>query len=226
MGVIGEALGTAGVTLPQVSMSGVSSAVAIFLGALMFTGLLGLGTWYFYNELRFKQRVILFKKVGKSILPVFKDKAILERLGSAGDTWFRLKKCKKILPRPTIQMGKNLYWFYEREDGEWINIGMSDIDEKMREAHVYYVDEDMRLQRLGIQKNLQERLQKLNFWQKYGTMIMNLIFLMVIMIVLIVLFNKMEGLWGQMTSTAEAIEHMAESVTNMATRQGSGVVPV
>ena len=80
------------------------------------------------------------------------------RIGKAGDYWCKLKKFKKTLPRPRRQVEKNTYWFYEREDGEWVNFTLNDFDDGMKKAGAYFVDEDMRLQRLGIQKNLQERL--------------------------------------------------------------------
>jgi CHASE3 domain sensor protein len=121
-------------------------------------------------------------------------------------------------------MGNNTFWFYEREDGEWINFELDDIDAQMRKAGAYFVDEDMRLQRLGIAKNLAERLIKETFWQKYGTTIMLVIFCLVVTICLVVLFQKMQGNWQSAKETAVAIEHMASATEQMAKNmQASGV---
>jgi uncharacterized membrane protein len=83
----------------------------------------------------------------------------------------------------------------------------------------------MRLQRLGIQKNLQDRFQKLTFWQKYGTTIITLIFMLVTAILFIVMFQKMAGGWQAVADASETIKEMASAVNNLATRMGGGVVP-
>ena len=70
------------------------------------------------------------------------------------------------------------------------------------------------------------RFNKLKFRDKYGTMIMMIVFVLIITICLVLLFQKMNGLWSQMTATSDAITKMADAVNNMATRVGGGVRPV
>ena len=123
-------------------------------------------------------------------------------------------------------MRRNEYWFYEREDGEWINFQLADFDEEMKTAGCYFVDEDMRLQRLGIHKNLRDRLQKVTFWQKYGGMIMSIAFILVVTICFVVLFNKMYNMYHNAGIMATEVKTMAQAVHNLATHQGSGMVPV
>jgi len=221
---VGDVLSEAGIELPSISKSAIAQWAIIAGIAVVVAIGLGIGIYWFMNYLKYNKKVMIFRKVGTMIMPIASDKACFERVGAGGDYWCRTKKTKKILPRPKIQMGKNEFWFYEREDGEWINFSLSDFDEKMKSAGAYYVDEDMRLQRLGIQKNLQERFNKISFWDKYGGMIMSIIFILIITVCLVILFSKMEGNWEQATKTAEAIEHMAKSVDAMTTRTTSGVV--
>lgn len=212
--------------IPSFSLAGMGNIIIWIIGALLFIGLAVFLTYLFAMNLKYNKKIVLFRKVGNKIIPVMVDKGTFERVGTAGDYWCRTKKMKKILPRPIIQMGRNEFWFYEREDGEWINIGLKDFDEQMKKAGVYYVEEDMRLSRLGIQKNLRERFQKPSFWQKYGGLIMNVIFMLVMTVCLVILFKEMKDNWAVGKAMAEAVRDMAQQVENMGRRIGSGTQPI
>jgi len=219
-------LGDAGISIPKFSGSAIMMWGIIIIGSILVACSVAFGIYWVFQYLRWNKKVLLFRKVSNRIIPLVNDKAMFERVGMSGDYWLKTKTMKKTLPRPKIEMGKNTYWFYEREDGEWINFELSDIDSQMKKAGVYYVDEDMRLQRLGIQKNLAARLIKESFWQKYGTTIMLIIFVLIVTISLVVLFQKMQGNWTAAAETARAIEHMASAVEQMSQNiGGSGVKP-
>lgn len=200
--------------------------IIIVLGMMIIAGISIGVIWWFMNFLRYNKKIKWFNKVGNEIVPVADYKAWFQRIGTAGDTWANVKKLKRLLPKPRKQMGKNEYWFYEREDGEAINFSLQNFDADMKKAGAYFVDEDMRLQRLGIQKNLENRFQKVTFWQKYGGMIMNLAFLMIVTVCLVVLFKEMKDNWSIGAQMAQAVRDMALEVKNMRTQFGSGAVPV
>lgn len=194
------------------NMSKVGNWLVYFFIAVLISCLLALLFYLFIIKLKFNKKVILFKQVARSVIPVAEDKGMLQRVGIAGDSWLLTKKFKKILPRPKIEMQKNTYWFYEREDGEWINFSLENIDEKMKLANAYFVDEDMRLQRLGIQRNLKDRLDKQSFWDKYGAQIMMVVFFLIVTICLIVIFNKMNDLVKALPQLANALESLANAI--------------
>lgn len=215
-----DLISQAGLTAPNLSRMG--SWLVYLLIAIVIACLLALGVYLFIMRLKFNKKIILFRKVAGKIIPVATDKGMLQRVGIAGDTWLRTRKFKKILPRPKIEMDKNTYWFYEREDGEWINFNLNDIDESMKQANSYYVDEDMRLQRLGIQRNLKDRFDKPSFWEKYGAQIMMVIFFLIVTICLIVIFNKMNDLIESLPKLARALESLANAIGSNA--QGMRVI--
>jgi len=208
------------------SKASLSSFAFIFLIIILVVVLLTVLVLYILNQIKYNQKVVLFRKIGNQAIPAFSDRAIVERVGRGGDYWFRTKNSKKILPRPKIQMSKNLYWFFERSDGEWINFSLTDIDEQMKTAKAFYVDEDMRLQRLGIQKNLDLRFKKITFWDKYGGMIVTVIYLLIVTICLIMLFNKMEESWSLASEMASAVRDMAVVVKNLQVRATSGALAI
>lgn len=203
-----------------------SSFAFIFLIIILVVVLVTVSIFWLLNHIKYNQKAIVFRKIGNQTIPAFTDKAIIERVGMGGDYWFRTKNSKKVLPRPKIQMAKNTYWLFERSDGEWINFSLEDLDEQMKKAKAVYVDEDMRLQRLGIQKNLDLRFKKVTFWERYGGMIVTIIYLLIVTICLVMLFNKMEQSWGLATEMSAAVRDMAVVVKNLQVRATSGALPV
>ncbi len=219
MGVLDETLG---VSLP--SVSGDSIVSILMYGGIGLIVLVGLvfGCYIFYDKMRYNKTIVVFKKINGTPVPVGQDKARFERIGIAGDYWLRTKKSKKILPRPRIESGVNTFWYFEREDGEWINFNLKDIDEQMKKAGAYFTDEDMRLQRLGIEKNLKDRFVKEGLWAKYGNTIMSIIFLLIITVCLVVLFQNMSGAWAGIDSASSSIKDMALAIKDMNLCKGGG----
>ena len=219
MGVLDDTLG---VSIPSINTGSIVSILMYAgVGLVVLIGLVLLCYWI-YDRMKYNRTIVIFKKINNRICPVGHDKAKLERIGLAGDYWLKTKKFKKILPRPRIECGVNTFWYYEREDGEWINFSLKDIDEQMREAGAYFTDEDMRLQRLGIEKNLRDRLVKEGFWAKYGTTVMTIVFLLIVTVCLVVLFQKMTGNWSATTQASLAIKDMALAITDMNICGGGG----
>jgi uncharacterized membrane protein len=167
---------------------------------------------YIYYRKAYNQKVWIFSLIGNT--PSFKlqDKGRFFRIGISGDKLFKLRKQKRMIPPPTIQMGKNLWWYYEREDGELINFSLKDLDKEFKKAGAYYVDTDMRMQRLGIQKNLEGRFKKEGFFSKYGSTIAGVIFVILVTVSLVVLFSKLVDVAGAIDRMSSNVGSMAEKV--------------
>lgn len=217
---------TFGGIVPSVSMDGVMSFGAIFVGIILFA-CVGIFLFFYINDrVKYNKKIKLFRKVGKSTQFIGADKGWLCRLGMAGDTWMKVKKFKKTLPRPRFQMGPNEFWYFEREDGEWINFNMGSIDEDMKKAGIEYVDEDMRLQRLGIYKNLEARFRKQSFMEKYGAILVSFVYILITSLCLVILFQRMNENFIVVGDVASQIGQVAQSVDNMMIRSGSGMQEV
>jgi len=222
---LGDTLSEAGVSIPQINTGAVGDYLVFILIGVLVAILLGVGAFFFINYMKWRVRVVLHRKINGKIQQVGTFKGMIQRVGKAGDTWLVVKNIKK-LPRPKLWQGKFVVWYFEREDGEWINFELGDIDTQMKQVDASYVEEDMRLQRLGIQKNLEERLVKQSFWDQYGTTIMWVVFVMIVTICLVMLFNKLQGLPEALADASSKIEKMANAVEMMANRVGGGVTPV
>jgi hypothetical protein len=226
MAQLSEMAANAGFTMPKISSADIGMWIAYGLIGIVVLAVVITGIFFFMRWLKYNKKIIHFKDIAGSVVNDFNDKAMFERVGFAGDYWAKCLKSKKILARPQLASAKNTYFYFERQDGEWLNFRIQNIDTLLKEAKVSYIDEDMRLQRLGIEKNLRERFNKEGFWSKYGTAIMTIFFLLMITICLVILFSRITELVKVIPQLAQAVQAMANAVADVAVKQGSGLVPV
>lgn len=221
----GDILGGMGLKFGGFNFGSFTTIILWAIGIIIIIGLLTWGIIWWLNRRSYNQYIWVFGRVGG--LPMLKlvDAGKFIAFGMAGDKLLQLKKTKKFLPVPQIQMGKNIYWFYEREDGEYINFSLTDIDKEQKEAGAYYVDTDMRMQRLGIEKNLRERLTKLSFFEKYGTAIAGVIFVIMVTVSLVVLFTQLKDVTASLDKTSDSIGAMASAVEKFYTKRVGGESP-
>jgi len=206
-GDFGSALGISGFSF------GTIGTVFLWVGIFLVIALvLGLSVWVIYSRRLYTKKIWVFRRIGGVPVFQYEDKGRLMSFGMAGDKLMNLKKTKKFLPPPTIQMGRELFWYWEREDGEFINFSMTDIDEVQRKAGAYFVDTDMRMQRLGIEKNLRERMERKGFFEKYGSTIAGVIFVIMVTVALVVLFSNLKDVASSMDSMAGSVNSMATEI--------------
>ncbi|HUU86819.1 MAG TPA: hypothetical protein VMX17_03605, partial [Candidatus Glassbacteria bacterium] len=94
-----------------------------------------------------------------------------------------------------------------------------------KKAGAYYVDTDMRMQRLGIEKNLRERLQKSTFFEKYGSTIAGVIFVIMVTISLVVLFSKLSEVASALDTAGGNVGAMANAVEQFYLKRVGGEAP-
>jgi len=108
-------------------------------------------------------------------------------------------KAIKWLPVGKIQTAPKEFWYYIREDGEWINFQMSDLNDIQKTAGVRFVQEDMRLQRLATERLLEQRLMKKTFWEQWGSTVMMIILFLVMAICMVIMFFQFGKLLDKFT---------------------------
>jgi hypothetical protein len=206
----GDILGAVGINKSSFGLGLVGSVFLWILIGIVFLGAVGAVVVWIYLKKSYNQKAWVFGRVGG--VPTFKQvyPARYVKFGAVGDRLFEISKLKKFIAPPTIQMGKNIWWFWEREDGELINVGLKDIDAEMKKVGAYFMETDVRMQRLGIEKNLRDRLEEKGFWAKYASTIAGVIFVILVTVCLVVLFSKL-------VDVAKSIDTLAGSVSSMAT---------
>jgi len=198
----------------------IGSALLIFFVAIFVLALVGVSIYLFINSKKYKYKIVLYKKIGNHVIRVASFKAKDFNIGKAGDKLWFVNKVKKYIPPATIQTAPNEYTHFEREDGEWINIAMPDIDEDLKQLKVKYVHQDMRSNRIAISNLLEQRFaDKKTFWDKYGNMIIQLIFYLVVTICMVVTFYQWSNIVEKINFLVDKLD-----VTDRACG-GTGIIP-
>ncbi len=176
--------------IANVDISGLVGVVTWVILIIIFGIAAGFGTYMYLREKKFNKKIVIFSRINGNFQVTGKDKAMVIRFGTGGDTVFNLRKSKKFLPTPTIQTGINSFWFYIREDGEWINFGLEDLDEKQKLMGARFLDKEVRFARASLQKNLKDRYDAPTFLQKYGGILTYTILIIVVGLVIWLWFDK------------------------------------
>lgn len=161
---------------------------------------------------QYKYRIPLYANVGGRVTRVATFKAREVGMGVGGEKLWFVKKAKKWIPPPVYQTAQNEFPHFMRDDREWINFQIEDLNEKQKLAGVRFIQEDMRFAKVGIEKLLEQRLMKKGFWEKYQHLIMNIIYYLIMVICVVIIFymfgqqvEKMSELIGKIDSAIEKI---------------------
>jgi uncharacterized membrane protein len=157
------------------------------------------GALIYWNSIKKKYwiRIHVYRLIGNvpTRTAIFSAREV--NFGMAGDKLWRVcsegwnkMKVIKWLPVGKIQTAPREFWYYIREDGEWINFQMNDLNKISREMGIKFVNEDMRLQRLATERLLEQRLLNKSFWEKWGTTIMMVIVFLVVAICMVIIFYQ------------------------------------
>jgi len=203
----------------DLSLGFIGNALALFLICVLILGGIGWLIWWRMSSKAYFIKIPLYRLVGNIPTRVAVYRARKFRIGKAGDFLWYCKGIKKFLPPATIQTAPNEYMHWEREDGEWINFAMGDLDKDQKEAGIKYIHQDMRSQRIATANILEQRLINKGFWDKYKDMIVHLVFYLVVMICMIVIFWQ----WSKITTQVGGL--VGQLVEARKECSGQGLVP-
>jgi hypothetical protein len=145
-----------------------------------------------WNMRTYNRKIVLFENIaGLGYHPTFRDKARVVKVGDGGEELLFLKKKKVYRTAYGRKMGKNTYYFAVGQDGFWYNFILGDLDAKLNTLDIEPIDRDLRYMHVAVRKNIAERYRKINFMEKYGTILMSGIFILIMIIGLGILINKM-----------------------------------
>ena len=186
---------------------------------------------FILNRLQYKYTIVVFEKVGAYFQPTRKEKAREIKIGSIGDTIFRTNKSKKYLPNPRIQTGKRTYWYAIREDGEYINIGLEDVDFLMKKAKVHYLDKEMRHSRTALDDLFKNRYNKPTFLSTYGGLIAYSVLIVITIVMFWLLMDKFLDITQKVSGVVETAGKLLDKQGNILEKMnnvctgGSGLQP-
>lgn len=222
------------------NMSSLGMILLIFAIAIVILGLIGFIIYIYIIKKAYYIKIPVYRLIGNTPtrIAIFTAKEV--QMGMAGDKLWRVAsaginkiKVIKWLPVGKKQSAPNEFWYWIREDGEWINFSISDIDKISRDAGVKFVQEDMRLQRLATDRLLEQRLMNKSFWDKWGDKILTVIFFLVIAVCMVIIFYQFSKLVDKLVPLVDSIDSSLNVVMRTCGMNltqsgsgGSGLVPV
>ncbi len=203
-------------------------AIFLIFAAVVLVGVYMLIQWMSYNR-----KIVVFENIsGQGFQPVYKDTAKLVKLGDGGEELLFLKKKKVYRTAYGKKMGKNVYWFVVGQDGYWYNSVLGDLDAKMGMLDIEPIDRDMRYMHVAVRKNITERYRKIGMMEKYGTVILSMIFLLVMIGGIWFIADKLAetaAITTQNIKSSEAVVTAAadllQGIDNVY-NGGTGIIPV
>lgn len=227
-----------------IGMGSMATLLLIFFIGVVICCLIGILIYWSAVKKQYWIRIHVFRLIGNVPTRVAIYSAREIPFGMAGDKLWKVAssgmfkfKAIKWLPVGKIQTAPREFWYYIRQDGEWINFQMDELNKISKEMGIRFVQEDMRLQRLATERLLEQRLMDKTFWEKWGTTVMLLIVFLVIAVCMVIIFFQFSKLLDQFSLVASTNaqtsklllrvfgENYIQSTGNYS-GGGSGLVPV
>jgi hypothetical protein len=146
----------------------------IIVGSIfvIFFGIASTVAFIFLNRLRWNFKYADLENIsGKGYTITRTGRARKISFGDGGEEIFFLKRTKKFRVAYGKRIGKNYVAWAIAQDGYAYNIEWGDLDKKLLEIGVFPVDRDMRYAYASARKGIENRYDKKNFMDKYGTLI-------------------------------------------------------
>ena len=217
-----------GISMPSFGgMSGMGTILIWILIALLICVSIGIGIWLWSQKKLYNKKIVIFENIGNTgYQKTGEDFARLIKVGDGGEEILFLRNRKCYRTAYGKKMGKEIYWFAIGQDGYWYNIVLGDLDAKMGMLDIEPVDRDMRYMHVAIRKNIAERYKKIGFMEKYGTIVANGIFLIIMLVGLWFLIDKLADATSMisqaMQGNKETIEVLKQILGNMDKVQAGG----
>jgi len=202
------------------------SIIQYIVIGIVLVGIMVICIWLYMDKKKYPKTVKIWHQTEWDNCPKIK---VIYRggyagVGLAGDKIFKVKLGKiggqtKVMPNPDYVLGKEV-WYFETIDKKWINVAPQcfaeeigkDGEKRKGTLKLKEMDFNMALADHNIRDFIDKRHTPDRFWDKYGGIVMNTIFIVLVTICLVVLFQQLTGAAGQIGRMATAVEKMANAV--------------
>jgi len=161
------------------------------IGFILLAGLFALG-FLIMNEKKYIYKLTIWKKVGSNYVPILKTKAKPIKLDKSGTFVWYVRKAKRYIPPLKYQTKKNHYNVAVLDDGVWRDFYIGNVDEKLQEAGVEMIRDDLRLPMKAIEKIMEKKFGVQTFLEKYGLLIGYTAFILFVLISFLIVMT-MQG---------------------------------
>lgn len=125
-------------------------------------------TYIIISRKTFNKDIVKFREVNGIARRVGTEKAKEIQLPGTSVRAFYLQKSKFYIPRPSIESSQDEFWFYIRNDGEWINVGLANINDELTKLGLNYDHTDMRMANAALKKLVDKSYKKGNWVKEWA----------------------------------------------------------
>lgn len=227
---LGGVLGNAGLDVSNIGEKAGSFGQGLITFIIIAIGI-GIITYLLMGKKTYNKKIHIFEEINGQAVPVGEDSAMEMNLDHTSLKVFYLKKRKLYLPRPTRQVGKGHYWYFIRDDGEWINFSLANMNNELKELGTNYDHTDMRYGNAALKKLIEKNFKKTNWMKEYAHYIAFTALIIILGVVGWLILREAKTLIGaleQVTKNAADMigtsEGLLKAVNNVCS--GSGIVLV
>jgi len=203
-----------GLAVPDINITGLFSSTWIYVAIIAVIGLIlivGVSLLLYFRT--FNRKVIFFENIsGLGYQPVMRKRARRLKVGTGGEEVLSLMGGDTISAYGR-KMGKNTYWFAKGIDGYWYNFLLGDLDTKMAMLDIEPIDRDVRMFHTAKDKQNRYNYDKKGFMEKYGTMLIAFIFLIILIIGMWLIIGRIGKATTALADTAKTNEKL--TATNL-----------
>lgn len=139
--------------------------IVIFIILCIFAG--GFTYWYLDRK-SFNKTIVKFREINGVTRRVGIEKAREVVLPNTSVRAFFLKNSKFFIPRPSKETSENEFWFFIREDGEWVNVGLGNLNKMLKELGIKYDHTDTRMANAALKKLVDASYKKTNWMKEWA----------------------------------------------------------
>jgi len=162
--------------------------------------------------------VVLENMGGDKFVISKRGKCRLMNFGDGGEEIFYLREGSKWRVAYGKRIAKNQVMWVIGKDGYWYNSDFADFDKKLFQIGVMPIDRDMRYAYASVRKGIDNRYNKQNFMDKYGTIIaFGMLFMCILAMIGFMYFNfsqqkKLITANAEATKTSKEVMILAKDV--------------
>ena len=128
----------------------------------------GVFTYVYIHRKSYNKTIVKYREINGIVRRVGSEKAREIVLPNTSVRACYLRNSKFFIPRPSIETGQNEYWYFIRDDGEWLNIGMANVNRKLKELDLKFDHTDMRMANAALKRLVDKSYKKSNWIKEWA----------------------------------------------------------
>lgn len=186
--------------------------IVIFLILCIFAG--GFTYWYL-NKRSFNKTIVKFREINGVTRRVGIEKAREVVLPNTSVRAFFLKNSKFFIPRPSKETSENEFWFFIREDGEWVNVALGNLNRKLKELDIKFDHTDTRMANAALKKLVDASYKKTNWLKEWAPYIGYSVIIIMLGIAGYLVMGESAKVIGASVGNVEALGDITETLNNI-----------